>query len=157
MKKIMSLLMVAVMAITTLSVPVSAAEAVEAVEEPVMVYSFEIDPNSDESIMVLSDEVDQTFNMTTSHRGADRTFAGSNLRYVVTITDANGNAVDNTVVVKLNDYNSGTIHSLNAKANGTSYGNDVPITPGRTYYFTYTKISGTTRTLRVNMYFYSHN
>ena len=131
---------------------------VETVQPGVEVISFEIPADAaEEGTVVVPRAVDQSFTMTTYHRGADRTYSANNLWFVVTITDANGNPVDNRVVVSLNDYNSGAISSMSVDADGTSYGHDVPIVSGRTYYFTYTKTGGTTRTLRVRMYIEAHN
>lgn len=137
--------------------PVAEATAAEttAAENP-QTITFQITSEGDEGIIAVpmssTIEVDQTFSMTTSHRGADRTYYGNRMRYVVTITDADGNSVDNAVAVELWDYNHGTaIQSSNVSANGNSYGYTVPITNGQVYYFKYTKISGTTRTLLVHM------
>lgn len=135
---------------------VEATVAENTAAENTQTITFQITSEGDEGVIAVpmssTIEVDQTFTMTTSHRGADRTYYGNRMRYVVTITDADGNSVDNAVAVELWDYNHGTpIQSSNVSANGSSYGYTVPITNGRVYYFKYTKISGTTRTLRVRM------
>lgn len=154
MKRFLSLALAILMVLCCASTRAYATKA-----EQVEVYTFEINADSGEIILPrgVYNEIDQTFNMTTYHRGADRTYTGSNLRYSVTITDGNGNPVDNTVRVDLCDYNYGAISSKWVPANGGTYGEDVPIVSGRVYYFTYTKTAGTTRTLRVNMYIYSHD
>lgn len=151
MKKILSLVLAVLMAVSCLSMTVLAAEVPE---ENALSYEFEITSEMPDEgyIAVPRAVVDQTFTMTTSHRGADRTYSGSNLEYVVRITDANGNAVNNVVAVALHDYNhTAAIHTNEIQANGGYSYYTLPIVANRVYYFKYTKISGTTRTLRVNM------
>ena len=100
--------------------------------------------------------VDQTFNMSSYHRGADRTYSGTELGYAVTITDANGNAVSDRVIVELHDYNSATaIKASSVNADGSLNYFTVPIVTNRVYYFVYSKVSGTTSTLRVHMRIYT--
>lgn len=127
------------------------------------VYEFEVTPNmvTSDGIIALSTfslDVDQTFTFSGSHRGGDRTYSGNKLRYAITITDANGNAVDNTVSISLYDYNhSYALKYHNLKADGsTTVIYDVPITSGRTYYFKYARTSGTSRTLKVHMQIWSY-
>lgn len=111
----------------------------------------------DYGIMPLA--IDQTFTMTSSHRGGDRTYSGNKLQFSVSITDANGNAVDNTVSVQLHDYNhSYALISANVTANGSmKTESDISITPGRTYYFYYKVLSGASRTLKVRMIIRDYN
>lgn len=117
-------------------------------------YEFDVPQTSaegDYGIMPLT--IDQTFNMTSSHRGGDRTYSGNKLSISTEITGANGNAVDNTVSVQLHDYNhSYALFSANLPADGRlrTY-QDISITAGRTYYFYYKVLSGTSRTLKVRM------
>ena len=93
--------------------------------------------------------IDQTFTMTSYHRGADRTYSTSNLKYMITITDTNGNATSDKVTVSLKDYNSSTI-SYVVNADGSTFSkNAISIVAGRVYYFTYTN-SGSS-TLSVHM------
>lgn len=125
------------------------------------VYEFDVmqvsTANGDYGIMPLS--VDQTFNMGSSHRGGDRTYAGNKLQFSVKITDANGNAVDNFVSVQLHDYNhSYALVNSSVKADGRmKTESDISITPGRTYYFYYQVLSGASRTLKVRMIIRDYN
>lgn len=123
-------------------------------------YEAEINPedfNNPSGIVALS--LDQSFTMTSSHRGGDRTYSGNYLQYSVTVTDTNGNAVDNTVSVKLYDYNhSYALSNTSVKADGsTTTVRNVSITPGRVYYFKYARTSGASRTLKVRMRITDYN
>ena len=124
-------------------------------------YEMEVTPDmvSEGGIAVASTSLDQSFNMTTSHRGADRTYPDNYLNYSITVTDANGNAVDNTISVQLWDYNhSYALTDTRVKADGsTTIIRAVPITANRVYYFRYVLTAGTTRTLRVRMQIYSYS
>lgn len=125
------------------------------------VYEFDVmqlsTSSGDYGIMPLS--VDQSFNMGSSHRGGDRTYAGNKLQFSVKITDVNGNAVDNFVSVELHDYNhSYALVNSNVKADGSMITvSDISITPGRTYYFYYKVSSGASRTLKVRMIIRDYN
>lgn len=82
--------------------------------------------------------INQTFTMGSYHRGADRTYSTSTLRFAITITDTSGKATSSTMSLALLDYN-GNAKSWLLKANGTTYvQNNISIVAGRTYYFTYT-------------------
>lgn len=154
MKKMFSLILAVIMAMSCMCMTSFAAE--ETTDEPIL-YSYEVTSDMLEEGVAVPFAIDQTFTMTTTHRGADRTYSGNTLRYAVTITDANGNAVDNQVRVDLHDYNSSVaLQSCGIDADGYTHVFDVSITSGRVYYFKYTKIAGTTRTLRVNMYIYAY-
>lgn len=165
-KQLLAFSLAAVMSLCSLSTNAFAAETHEftapsSLEETV--YEFDVTPDmiNQDGIIPLSTsslEVDQTFTMTSSHRGGDRSYSKNKLQYAITITDANGNAVDNTVAIRLYDYNhTYSLKYHNLKADGsTTVIYDVPITAGRLYYFTYTKSSGTTRTLKVRMQIWSY-
>lgn len=124
--------------------------------ETITTYEMEVTPEmlaeGDYGIMPCAD-VDQTFTMTTSHRGADRTYSGNYLQYSVTVTDVNGNAVNNSISVQLWDYNHNyPLMDTSVNADGfTVTKSQVSITSGRVYYFKYVLTSGTIRTLRVRM------
>lgn len=125
------------------------------------VYEFEVTPETiadgDYGIMPLS--LDQSFTMGYTHRGGDRTYSGNKLRFSATVTDQNGNAVDNWVSVQLYDYNhTGALTGISVYANGgTTTSSEISITPGRVYYFKYTRTSGASRTLKVHMRITDYN
>ena len=50
--------------------------------------------------MSLTSNVDDTFYVTESHTGNTRVYSGSHLKYSITVTDANGNATNNILVVR---------------------------------------------------------
>lgn len=128
----------------------------------VTTYEFEVTPEmaaeGDYGIMPCAD-VDQTFTMTTSHRGGDRQYSGEYLRYSVTVTDSNGNYADNTISVQLWDYNhSYALTDTRVDADGlTVTRNGIDIVPNRMYYFKYVLTYGSTRTLRVRMQITSYS
>lgn len=176
-KRIISALVAGTLMMCSFSIPTFAAETevtgvvpvaeVVSVEEGkngevITTYEMEVTPEmaaeGNVGIMPCAD-IDQSFTMTTSHRGGDRTYSGEYLRYSVTITDANGNAVDNTVSVQLWDYNhSYALKETSVDADGmTVTKNGVDITPNRMYYFKYVLTYGTTRTLRVRMQITSYS
>lgn len=139
-------------------------EAVELVEveydedgRKTEVYEFDIVQEGEYGIMPYS--LDQSFTMGSYHRGADRSYSGRKLQYSVTVTDVNGNAVDNMIAVDLHDYNhSYGISGVNVKADGATITiPNISITPGRLYYFEYTRISGASRTLKVRMRITDYN
>ena len=81
--------------------------------------------------------IDQTFTMGSYHRGADRTYSTSNLRFMITITDTSGNATSSTLSLGFQDYN-GNSRGWVLDADGSTYSqNNISIVAGRTYYFTY--------------------
>lgn len=129
--------------------------------ETITTYEMEVTPEmaSEGGIAVASTSLDQSFNMTTSHRGADRTYPDDFLSYSITVTDVNGNAVDNTISVQLFDYNhSYALKDTRVNADGsTTIIPRVSITANRVYYFKYFLTAGTTRTLRVRMQIYSYS
>lgn len=129
--------------------------------ETITTYEMEVTPEmlAEGDIAIASTSLDQSFNMTTSHRGADRKYPDNYLSYSITVTDANGNAVDNTISVQLWDYNhSYALVDSRVDADGsTSTISQVSITPNRTYYFKYVLTYGATRTLRVRMQIYSYS
>lgn len=111
-----------------------------------------------DSTLASISSLDQTFTMTTYHRGADRKYTGNRLQYSITVTDANGNAVNNAISVRLYDYNhSYALADTQVDADGSRTTLTVSITPNRTYYFKYVLTYGTTRTLKVRMQIKSYN
>ena len=157
--RILSLVLVLAMTIGAFGTTAIAAEEAETNEATVLEFEITSEMPDSGVIAVPMDarSIDQSFNMTTSHRGADRTYSGTTLGYGVTITGADGNACDATVTVALWDYNHGTaIKADSVRANGSLYYFTCPITSGRVYYFRYTKTSGTAGTLTVRMQIHSY-
>lgn len=144
-------ILVCLMTLTMIIGCFGSTTAFAAEEELYQTLEFQLD--ADEGyIAVPASIINQTFSMTTTHRGADRTYSASTLRFSVTITDSNGNACNSVVAVELHDYNQSTpISTAIIGADGGTYGHTVPITPGRVYYFYYRKTAGDSRTLSVNM------
>lgn len=150
--RILSLSLALVLAVSSFSVAAYAAEEVQVAEPQTLEFEITSEMPDEGYIAVPMSVIDQTFTMTTSHRGADRTYSGTELVYIVTITGADGSDTDNTVVVALHDYNNATaIKADSVNANGSINYFSVPIVTNRVYYFRYTKVSGTTQTLSVRM------
>lgn len=158
--RIFSLFLVVIMTVSCFGMTAVYATA-EVSETYTQTLDFEItsESGSEDGYIVMPRAIDQTFTMTSYHRGADRTYSGSYLTYSVSITDADGNACDNLVKIELFDYNNASArHTSGVQANGNVYGYaNIPITSGRVYYFKYTVTSGATRSLRVHMQINSHN
>ena len=157
--RILSLVLVLALSVSAFSTMAYAAEEAETNEPTVLEFEITSEMPDSGVIAVPLDarSIDQSFNMTTSHRGADRTYSGTTLGYGVTITNADGNACNATVTVALWDYNHGTaIKSSSVNANGSLNYFTCPITAGRVYYFRYTKTSGTAGTLTVRMQIHSY-
>ena len=117
-------------------------------------YEFEISPKNVDEYGVATYAIDSSFTMTgTYYRGADRKYSGNYISYQMTVTAANGSAVNKQVSIQLWDYN--TSHSLQTNivtANGiTVMEPEVPITANRTYYFKYYLVGGTTSNLKIRM------
>ena len=156
--RILSLLLVLAMTVGAFGTTAIAAEEAETNEATILEFEITSEMPDSGVIAVPMDarSIDQSFNMTTSHRGADRTYSGTTLGYGVTITGADGNACDAVVAVELYDYNHGSyIKRSEVPANNSLNYYTCPITSGRVYYFRYTKISGTTSTLTVRMQIHS--
>lgn len=157
--RILSLLLVLAMTVGAFGTTAIAAEEAETNEATILEFEITSEMPDSGVIAVPMDarSIDQSFNMTTSHRGADRTYSGTTLGYGVTITGADGNACDATVKVELHNYNQATaIQACSVDADGSLNYYTCPITSGRVYYFTYTKTSGTTGTLTVRMQIHSY-
>ncbi len=148
---------------TIASAEESQTPALSSTSEEENVYEFDVpqDEVAQNGIMPLSTfllEVDQTFTMNSSHRGGDRAYSGNKMQYAITITDEYGNPVDNTVSIRLYDYNhtySLKYHNLKADGSTTVISN-VSITAGRIYYFKYAVTSGASRNLKVHMRIWSY-
>lgn len=93
--------------------------------------------------------IDQTFTMGSYHRGADRTYSTSHLKFMITITDTSGNATSSTVSLGFQDYNGNSMGWLISADGSTFSKNAISIVAGRTYYFTYT--NNGSQNLKVHM------
>lgn len=145
--------------ILSLSVPVSAAEVKENDTEIIKSYDFEITPTAESIEMPLSTStVDNTFNVLNSHTGSSRTYSGNYLRYSITITDTNGNPVNNILAVRFFDSNNTLKREDQFWADGSlNIIQNIPINAGASYHFQYLLAYGTSRTLRVHMEISSYN
>lgn len=159
-KKVSTLIMALVMALSTMAtVPVMAAEAQPADESVSTVseteYVMDLAPGESVDIgnivtrATTAYEVDQTFTMGSYHRGGDRSYSGSHLRFMITITDTNGNPTSSTLSLGFQDYNGNSAGWV-FNANGSTYSqNNISIVSGRVYYFTY--YNNGSANLRVHM------
>lgn len=161
-KKGTTLIMSMIMAFSMMSgVPVMAAEAQSdektSIETSDAATEYVMDVQPGESVDLGSMvtraadayDVDQTFTMGSYHRGGDRSYSGSHLRFMITITDTNGNATSSTLSLGFQDYN-GNVMGWLLNANGSTFSkNNIPIVAGRVYYFTYT--NNGSQNLRVHM------
>lgn len=96
-------------------------------------------------------EIDQTWYFTSYHRGADRSYNATSLTFAAKITDSNGNAVGDQIFIRLQDY-YGTDLGFTFYADGAWYGQgNLSIVSGRTYYFTYSNLTSSTRMMRIRM------
>ena len=175
-KRFTSILVAGVMMLASTAVQASAIENEETVipataeivdvqtgenGETITTYEMEVTPEmlANGDVAIASTSLDQSFNMTTSHRGADRSYPDNYLSYSITVTDVNGNAVDNTIAVQMYDYNhTYPLKDTRVYADGsTTTVSHVAITANRVYYFRYVLTAGITRTLRVRMQIYSYS
>lgn len=124
-------------------------------------YEFEVTPDKMDSngIALLSADVDQSFTMTSSHRGSSRSYSGRFLNVTMSATDTNGNAVNTILAARFCDHNTeDTLFELQCSANGQPRNlYDFSITSGKLYYFQYLIAYGTQQTIRVHMVITSHN
>lgn len=123
-------------------------------------YEFEITPDkvNENGIALLSADVNQTFNMTTSHRGSSRSYNGNYLDVTVRVSDVNGNSVGTLLAIRLCDHQTEKILTeIQRWADGSTatYFN-IPITSGTLYYFHYLVAYGSQQTLRVHMEITAH-
>ena len=157
-KRVSMLIMALVMTVSTMAtVPVMAAEPEDTSASSVTENEYVVDLEPGESVDLGSmletastnATIDQTFTMGSYHRGADRTYSTSHLRFMITITDTNGNATSSSLSLTFRDYNGNAISWL-LDADGSTFSkNNIPIVPGRVYYFTYT--NNGSQNLRVHM------
>lgn len=124
-------------------------------------YEFEITPDkvNEDGIALLSADVDQTFTMTSSHRGATRSYGGNFLDITVTVTGPNGSSVGTILAIRLYDNNTGRMLTEIQRWADCNLGTyfDIPITRGQPYYFQYLIAYGSQQTVRVHMEITSHN
>ena len=99
--------------------------------------------------VTASGDIDDTFTIGATHRGADRTYNADRLYVRAIISGTDGNAVDSNVSITLNDYNGNSI-LWNVPADGNLYGKTFHIVPGRTYYFYYTR-TGAANSLKLRI------
>lgn len=115
-------------------------------------YEFDINSyNASNNVIPLANVNDTFYVYNGSHTGSTRSYYGSKLKYTVTITDINGNPVNNILSVQLYSGNV-KIHEGQFWANGSSntiY--DISISSGNSYYFKYIIAYGNTQTLKVRM------
>lgn len=160
-KAIHILVLALIMVLGTMSTTASAAELPETNDEAIASYDFVITPDKLESsdISILSTSfVNNTFNVTNSHTGSSRTYSGKYLRYTITITDINGNPVNNILAVRLYDSNNTLKREDQFWADGgLNIIQNIPINSGTAYHFQYLLAYGTSRTLRVHMEISSYN
>lgn len=123
-------------------------------------YEYEITPDkvNENGIALLSADVNQTFTMTSSHRGSSRSYNGNYLDVITSITDANGNSVGTLLAIRLCDHNTGkNLTEVQCWADGsTNVYYNIPITQGKLYYFQYLVAYGSQQTLRVHMEITAH-
>ena len=147
-KKTIAFVLAMVMMTYTFSATVFAAESEEQNEE-VMVYEydFEITQEMGGEVAVFSTSaVDNTFTVTGEHTGSRRTYSGSRMRYVITVTDSNGNRADNILAVRLYDSNNTLKCEGQFWADGSvNVIQDIPLTGNKIYYFKYLSAYGTVR------------
>ena len=157
-KRVSMLIMALVMTVSTMAtVPVMAAEPEDTSASSVTENEYVVDLEPGESVDLGSmletastnATIDQTFTMGSYHRGADRTYSTSHLRFMITITDTNGNPTSSSLSLTFRDYNGNGMGWL-LDADGSTFSkNNISIVPGRVYYFTYT--NNGSQNLRVHM------
>ena len=162
-KRVSMLIMALVMTVSTMAtVPVMAAEPEDTSASSVTENEYVVDLEPGESVDLGSmlepastnETIDQTFTMGSYHRGADRTYSNSHLRFMITITDTNGNPTSSTLSLTFQDYNGNGMGWL-LDADGSTFSqNNIPIVAGRVYYFTYT--NNGSQNLQVNMVIISY-
>lgn len=166
-KRFGALLLTALTIIGTTNTTAFAADSSQIAEpdatlETENVYEFEITPEmvkADGSVIMPVSQngiIDQSFYMTTSHTGSTRTYYGNTLKYGITVTDVNGNAVDNILALRLHRSDKSLISEDQVWCNGGQYVNKASISSGSAYYFEYLLAYGTVRTLKVHMYITSY-
>lgn len=120
-------------------------------------YEIELTPESvdENGVATYSTRaIDSSFTMTGSYyRGADRVYSGNCLSYQMTVTAADGTAVDKQVSIQLCDYNhTQFLREDIIDADGiTVKVTKVPITANRTYYFKYYLAYGSSSNLKIRM------
>ena len=157
-KKVSMVIMAFVMVFSaTATAPALAAEPADVPTTSVTETEYVVDLEPGESVdlgsMVstasTSSPIDQTFTMGSYHRGADRTYSTSHLRFMITITDTNGNPASGTLSLTFQDYNGNSIGWL-LDCDGSTYSqNNISIVSGRVYYFTY--YNNGSQNLRIHM------
>lgn len=162
-KRVSMLIMALVMTVSTMAtVPVMAAEPEDTSTSSVTENEYVVDLEPGESVDLGSmletastnATIDQTFTMGSYHRGADRTYSTSHLRFMITITDTNGNPTSSSLSLTFQDYNGNGMGWL-LDADGSTYSqNNISIVAGRVYYFTYR--NNGSQNLRVNMVIISY-
>lgn len=129
-------------------------------EKEIATLDFEVNSNSQTNAIIssLATDVNNTFNVYGQHTGSARQYYGSKIKYTITITDTNGNSVENILAVQFFNSNNYKIDESQFWANGsTNTILNIPISSGETYYFKYVLAYGTLRTLKVHMVITSYS
>lgn len=116
-------------------------------------YELELIPQNIDENGVATYAIDSSFTMKSSYyRGADRKYSGNKLSYAITVTGANGQAVDKQVSAQLWDYNGNCLSVCTVSANGsTTIVPSISIVSNRTYYFKYYLATGSSSNLKIRM------
>ncbi len=152
-KHFSTLMLVVAMLICSVNTTAFAAEN-NAVPESATVMEFEITPEmmSMAKPVTPSDPVNEPFNVTGEHTGSSRIYYGNTVKYLIRITDTNGNPVDNMFAVKLYNSSNVLVHEGQMWADGLYHEFlNIPISYGQTYYFKYALAYGNLRTVRIHM------
>ena len=153
LKRINIMLLVVIIITFNIGTTAFASQTSEQTKTSTKTYDFEISSNGEvtEIYKISRTNVDDIFSVYLEHTGSSRYYTGNYLRYTITVTDANGNAVDNILAVRL-CRGSRIEREDQFRADGTSHAvQNIPISSSSSYYFKYLLAYGTARTLRVHM------
>jgi len=153
-KRFSTLMLVAIMLICSVNTTAFAAEN-NTLPEYGTVMEFEITPemmskNGEVAVdtNVLADHI---FNVTGIYTGSTRPYYGNSFQYQITVTDVNGNTVNNMLSIQFYNSSNAKIDERFVWANGATNGYTLNVSYGSSYYFKYALAHGDMRTLRVHM------
>ena len=151
LKKMGTLLLVAIIAIMSIGTTAFAAEKTVVNNSNVTVLEKSITPYANATIVSPGTKIQQSFNMTDYHRGATRKYNVNEISYLASISSQTGTPVDNIIAIRLCDEQNNIVNEFQMWANGNPQAVNLNVINGEKYHFEYVLAYGNPTLLTVSM------